>query len=187
MSEQSDPEPEKPPVAPAARTRRTTRWQSHPLITAYTGEHGVYGVVLVTALIALGEKYDTDLEVLLYLAGTMVVFWLAHVYAGLVAANASPERRALPFRTRLASSARHSVGMLIAMLPPAILLTCGVAGFFSEQVAYDLALATGVIVLAAIGAANARRNGRRWPMQLLGALSTATLGLIVIALSILAH
>lgn len=163
------------------------RHHARRLIGAYTGEHGVYGLVLVTALIAIGEHYDNDLEVLGFVVGTMLVFWLAHVYAGIVAAGAHPELGRASFRHRFAHAARHSAGMLVSMLPPALLLATGVIGLLSEDDAYDLALLSGLVVLALIGWANARRNGRRWPMQIVGALSTIMLGALVIALSILVH
>ncbi len=162
------------------------RHHARRVLSAYTGEHGVYGVVLVTALVALGEHYDTDFEVLLYVVGTMVIFWLAHVYSGVVAANA-PHARDVPTRRKILHAARHSSGMLVAMLPPAILLAFGSFGILDEDTAYDLALLTGVLVLAVIGWLNAARNGRRWYGRLLGAFTTAMLGILVIGLSTLAH
>jgi hypothetical protein len=77
--------------------------------------------------------------------------------------------------------------MLLAMLPPALVLAMGVLGLVDEDEAYDFALIIGLIVLALIGWGNARRNGRRWPMQIVGALSTTMLGALVILLSILVH
>ncbi len=166
---------------------RGVRHHARRFIGAYTGEHGVYGLVLVTALIAIGEDYDNDAEVLGYVVGTMIVFWLAHVYAGLVASGSHPELGAQSFSRRLAHSARHSIGMLVAMLPPAFLLLLGVIGLLGEDAAYDAALLTGLLVLGLIGWANARRNGRRWPLQILGALSTISLGALVMLLSVLVH
>ncbi len=157
------------------------------IIDVYTGEHGVYGLVLVTALVAIGDDYDSDLEVLVFVVGTTIVFWLAHVYAGIVAAGSHPELGRSSFLRRAGHAARHSAGMLVAMLPPVIVLAMGVVGLVDEDDAYDFALVIGLIVLALIGWANARRNGRRWPMQIVGALSTTMLGALVILLSILVH
>lgn len=157
------------------------------LVNAYTGEHGVYGLVLVTALVAIGDEYDSDLEVLVFVVGTTLVFWLAHVYAGIVAAGGHAERGGESFLRRAGHAASHSSGMLLAMLPPALVLAMGVLGLVDEDEAYDFALIIGLIVLALIGWGNARRNGRRWPMQIVGALSTTMLGALVILLSILVH
>lgn len=157
------------------------------LVGAYTGEHGVYGLVLVTALIAIADEYDDDLQVLVFVVGTTLVFWLAHVYAGIVAASGHPELGRTSFLRRARHAASHSSGMLLAMLPPALVLALGVTGLVDEDDAYRSALLSGLIVLALIGWANARRNGRRWPQQILGALSTTMLGALVIVLSILVH
>lgn len=178
----SEPEPEG-----ARSARPTARHHARRVLSAYTGEHGIYGVVLVTALLAIGEHYDTDLEVLVYVVGTMLVFWLAHLYAGVVAAGGDPERRADPLWSKLAHSARHSAGMLLAMLPPVVLLALATVGVLDEEDAYDYALLTGVVVLAAIGWLNAARNGRPWYVRIGGAAATAMLGILIMTLSALAH
>lgn len=169
-------------AAPAGVRRGLQRW-----IGAYTGEHGIYGVVLVTALVAIGEDYDNDLDVLLFVVGTMVVFWLAHVYAGYVATGGDPAHRAAGVSARLSHSFRHPVGMLVAMTPPMLILALGAFDLIDDDLAYDLALLSGVVVLALIGYANAARSGRRVGGRILETLVTASLGLLVIALSILAH
>lgn len=167
--------------------RATAKHHARRVLSAYTGEHGIYGVVLVTALVSIGEHYDTDFEVLLYVVGTMLVFWFAHVYAGVVSAGGDPSKRGLGLGSMIVASARHSVGMLVAMLPPLVFLALGSLQVLDEDDAYDLALLTGVVVLAVIGWLNASRNGRRWYFCLLGSAATATLGLLVIGLSALAH
>lgn len=187
MTEHMHPQdPADPASAPKPGARATAAHHARRVLSAYTGEHGVYGVVLVTALISIGEHYDTDFEVLIYVVGTMVIFWLAHVYAGVVAASAPGEPRA-SLGARIGHSAAHSVGMLLAMLLPTLLLALGSLRVLDEWDAYDLASFSGVAVLAVIGWLNATRNGRRWPMRIVGALVTASLGLLVIGLSTLAH
>lgn len=155
------------------------------VLSAYSGEHGVYGLVLVTALIAVSWEDDTDLDVLVFVFGTVVVFWLAHVYAAVVAGRA--QRPAPPLRSAIRSGARHASGMLVAMLIPAVLLALGGVGLLDEFVAYYLALASGVLLLGLIGYANAARNGGPWPWRLAGVLTTTLLGVLVIVLSVLVH
>ena len=155
------------------------------MLSAYSGEHGVYGTVLVTALIAVGIEDDTDLQVLLFVLGTIGVFWLAHVYASVVASRALTP--APPLRQALARGARHSFGMVVAMLIPVAFLLAAVIGLLDEWTAYWIALFSGVVVLGVIGYLNARRNGSAWPWRIAGVLSTTIMGLIVIALSILVH
>ena len=155
------------------------------MLGAYSGEHGVYGVVLVTALIAVGWEDDTDLEVLIFVVGTVFVFWLAHIYAAVVASRAAETPPSL--RTALALGIRHTYGMLVAMLIPAFLLWLAVIDVVEEYTAYYLALGSGVVTLAVIGYANAARNRSPWYWRVAGVLATTALGLLVIVLSIIVH
>lgn len=155
------------------------------MLGAYSGEHGVYGVVLVTALIAVGWDDDTDLEVLIFVIGTVFVFWLAHIYAAVVASRAAETPPSL--RTALALGIRHTYGMLVAMLIPAFLLWLAVIDVVEEYTAYYLALGSGVVTLAMIGYANAARNRSPWYWRVAGVLATTALGLLVIVLSIIVH
>jgi hypothetical protein len=155
------------------------------LLSAYSGEHAVYGIVLVTALIGVGWEDDTDLEVLIFVLGTVVVFWLAHVYASAVA---SRSRRPPPsLRESIREGMRHTSGMVVAMVVPAALLLTGVMGVVDEDTAYVYALGSGVVLLALIGFGNGVRNGSSWLWCTAGALSTTCLGLLVIGLSVAVH
>ncbi|WOQ70843.1 hypothetical protein RYJ27_06570 [Microbacterium limosum] len=183
MTESPDPAP----PARAARIAAAAKRPARGLVDAYSGEHGVYGVVLVTALIAVAADEETDLDVIAFVVGTTVVFWLAHLYAAAVASRSPRHGRGESLGAALRHGAKHSSGMLLAMLIPSLLLGLGAAGILDEDTAYLIALASGVVLLALIGYANAARNGSRWPWRLLGILATTSLGLVVIALSVLAH
>ncbi|KRC59290.1 hypothetical protein ASE14_16175 [Agromyces sp. Root81] len=157
------------------------------VLDAYNTEHAVYGLVLVTALIAVGWKFDTDLEVLLFIVGTVGVFWLTHVYAVVVAGRRSAEGRAVPIGRAVARAALRSVGMLLAMLLPALALGLATLGWVDEYVAYYVALWIGIASLAVIGWVNSSRNRGAWYLRLLSAATTMVLGLAVIWLSSLVH
>jgi len=171
------------PPEPAPDSRGTAR----RALDAYTGEHGVYGVVLVTALIALGEERETDLDVLLFVVGTVFVFWVAHVYAGVVAQSGTPEGAARPLTTRIRHAARHTGGLLLAVVPPTLILWAGVFGLLEESTAYVASLVAGVVVLAVIGFLNAARNRRPWWVRIGAAIVTSMLGIFVIVLDIAVH
>lgn len=160
---------------------RGAKW----LLSAYSGEHGIYGVVLVTALIGAEIEAPTDLDVIWFVAGTVGVFWLAHIYAAVVASRS--RRPVPPLREGIRDGVRHSGGMALAMLIPVFLLATGTWGVLDEWTAYFLALGSGVVILGLIGYLNARRNGATWPWRVLGVLATTLLGLLVIGLSILVH
>lgn len=157
------------------------------VLSAYSGEHGIYGVVLTTAMVAIGWDQDDDLDVIVFVVGTVVVFWLAHLYAAVVASRATEEGRTRPMRDAVRTAARHSGGMIAATLIPVVLLLLGVVGIVSEWTAYYLALWSGVVILAFIGYANSARNHGSVARRLAGAAVTACLGLIVIGLSTLVH
>lgn len=174
-----------PASQPAPDVLRAVTAPAKHVLSAYSGEHGVYGVVLVTALIAVSGEEDSDLDVLLFVVGTVFVFWLAHIYAAVVASRATKPRVLL--RTAIGRGIAHAYGMLISMLVPVALLAIGVVGWIDEEAAYDWALLSGVVVLAVIGFANATRNGSTWPWRIAGALSTSFLGILMIILSIIVH
>lgn len=164
--------------------------QAGLVLRAYRTESAIYGVVLVSALIAIGWEDDTDLEVLLFTLGTTAVFWLAHVYAGTIAREEGPESGRPRWRSIVAAarmSAAHSSGMLLAMVLPIAFLGLAAIGWLDEYVAYYLALWVGTAVLAVIGWVTAARRGGAWGWHLLSALVTASLGLLVIWLSALVH
>jgi hypothetical protein len=164
--------------------RQTGAHHARRLLSAYSGEHGVYGIVLVTALIAGEIDADTDDDVIVFVLGTVAVFWLAHIYAAVVASRA--KRPAPPLRRAIRDGVRHSSGMALAMLiPVALLMTAGLG--VDEWVAYFAALFSGILMLGAIGYLNARRNGSRWPWRIAGVLTTMLLGIVIILLSIAAH
>lgn len=116
----------------AARSRRTVAAAAaRPVrfvLDAYNTEHTVYGLVLVTALITVGWEFDTDLEVLVFIVGTVGVFWLTHVYASVVAGRRTAEGRAVPIARAIARTASRSVGMLLATLLPALALALATLG-----------------------------------------------------------
>ena len=175
----------------AARSRPTgSPTAARPVrfvLNAYNTEHAVYGLVLVTALVAVGWKFDTDLEVLLFIVGTVGVFWLTHVYAVVVASRRTAEGRAVPIGRAVARSASQSVGMLLAMLLPAVALALATLGWIDQYVAYYIALWIGVVSLAVIGWVNSERNRSPWYFRLLSSVTTVVLGLAVIWLSSLVH
>ena len=82
-----------------------------------------------------------------------MAFWLAHIYAAVIASRATKPAPKLTESIRL--GARHSAGMLLATLVPAALLALGTFDVIDEYTAYVLALSSGVVMLALIGWANA--------------------------------
>ena len=150
-------------------------------------EGAIYGTVLAITLIAVGWDDDTDLEVLLFLLGSVSVFWLAHLYAGTLARLPEAEPGARTILDAVLATARHSIGMLAAMVVPAALLALAPLGLVEEWTAYYLALGSGVAILALLGYLTSARRGSPPGRRVLSTLCTMLLGLVVVWLSTLVH
>lgn len=155
-------------------------------------EPAIYGVVLVAGLVVIiADGTDASWRVLVKVLATLLVFWLAHVYAGVVAHLGDRRDDALPAGPRLATALRasfmHSWGMLLAGLIPVVVLALGVAKLLSDSQAMWGTLWAAVAVLGALGwlgvAAWTPRPGGR----LAAALVTSLLGLVLVALKVLVH
>jgi hypothetical protein len=79
----------------------------------------------------------------------------------------------------------HSSGLLVAAILPLLLLLVGTFGGLTEYIAYYGALGVAVVVLAVLGWLVFAHRGNAWPVRLAGAVGTALLGAIVIALKAL--
>lgn len=144
---------------------------------------GVYGLILLSGLIATASATGaTSLHVLRFGAVTLGVFWLAHVYAGVVARHGRRGADGTPMA--LAEVIRESVlearGMLVTAVFPAAALVLGVTGVMSNKTANWCALWTCVGVLACLGYLSYRRQDAPLYVRLLGAVATASFGLVII-------
>src|SRR3954468_15042339 len=100
----------------------------------------IYGQVLASsevAALSLDKELDSA-EILAALAGTMLVFWLAHVYAHTVAERLTGPH--VPRRANLRLAMAREWPMLQAAVPAAGALVLGVLGVFSTQTAVTVAL-----------------------------------------------
>jgi hypothetical protein len=168
---------------PAVKTSRFTAF----LVRAYTSEHAIYGTVLVSALIAVGWRFETDLDVFEFLLGTVFVFWLAHLYSGVIARPMIRGHWALSVWHAIVKAARHSIGMILAMLLPCIFLLLPSLNLVDEYTAYYIALWIGVGILALLGYVNSARRGSPVRQRIISALVTSAFGLFIIWLSALVH
>jgi hypothetical protein len=149
-------------------------------------EEGIYGVILVAGLIVVsGMEVLHALTAFVTVVSTVLVFWIAHVYAGAIAYRA-PDGAA-GVGASLAHSLRESLGLLVAALIPALILLLGVTHAVPDDVAIWIALWVCVADLAVLGYLAFRRRGSRVAVCLLGALTTAALGMLMVLLKVLLH
>ncbi|MHA7984319.1 hypothetical protein ACX9R5_00810 [Rathayibacter sp. CAU 1779] len=178
-----------PPAAGTNDVANRTVKAMRTVVDVFSTEATVYGIVLVGALIAVGWKFNTDFEVLVFIVGSTLVFWVTHVYARAAVArraDADPEHP-VAVSDALAEAVRHSIGMLVAMLLPAFFLLLASVGVMDEYVAYYIALWIGVGLLVVIGFVVATRNRRPIWLRFVAAAATGALGLLVIWLGTLVH
>lgn len=144
----------------------------------------IYGTIIVLSVIAAGAKAFPDAagHVAALVAGTTVVFWLAHVYAhGLGQSVARDERLSL---AELRHIARREASIVEAGLLPVAALLLHPLGLASAQVAVWIALAAGIGVLVAQGIAFGRVE-RLGPGRTLGVVAlNLALGLLLIGLKL---
>ncbi|MBS3182830.1 hypothetical protein [Leucobacter manosquensis] len=148
-----------------------------------TGE-GVYGLILVSGLVATASSAGaSSFRVLTFVAITVAVFWLAHVYSNVVAGHGRADQDGRPklLRQSVRESVRETRGMLFATVFPAATLLLGVLGVVQDRTANWLALWVCVGALAALGYRSYQAVGARLGTRIIGALATASFGLIIIA------
>ncbi len=155
-------------------------------------ESAVYGIVLVSGLvIVVGDDDASSWESLVKVVATVVVFWLAHVYAEIVARlgdtpdDVKPHSRQL--RDASVEAIDHSWGLLAAAAIPSFVLLLGVFGVISDATAVWGALWIDVATLGVLGYWGFGRWSTRVTTRLAGGLATAVLGAILIALKVLIY
>jgi hypothetical protein len=135
-------------VSPRTRVRRRQ-----------TGERlggFIYGTILVLAVIVAGAKaFEHEAgHIAGLVAVTVVVFWLAHVYADALAhAVAYDQHLSLADLRRIA---HREASMLEAAVPPLLALLLGAVGIVSTTLAVWVAFGLGLVVLCAEGITFAR-------------------------------
>ena len=116
----------------------------------------IYGTILVLAVIVAGAKaFEHEAgHIAGLVAVTVVVFWLAHVYADALAhAVAYDQHLSLADLRRIA---HREASMLEAAVPPLLALLLGAFGVVSTRLAVWVAFGLGLVVLCAQGITFAR-------------------------------
>jgi hypothetical protein len=147
----------------------------------------IYGQVLVTSFVAaLSEAESIDAgEIFGGLLVTMLVFWLAHVYADAVAQRLE-HKDPLTWR-EVWNIAKYEWPMLQAAVPALLALCLGWAGALPTLTAVRLAIGVGVVALLAWGFVIARVS-RLSALATLGSVAlNGAFGLGIVALKLLVH
>ena len=141
----------------------------------------VYGTIVVLAVLAAGaDTYKHQLWRLDAIAATgAVVLWLAHVYSHALGESLKEERR-LDAR-EFAAIARREYAVVLAAVPPVVVLALGAAGLLSASAAIWAAFGVGVVTLGAQGVRYARLEELSLPASVVSVLLNLALGLALVA------
>jgi hypothetical protein len=144
----------------------------------------IYGTIVVLSVVITGGKaYPSDPgQIAAFVVVTIVVFWLAHVYAHGLAHSVSHDEH-LSF-AELRRIAHRESSLLEAAVPSVVALLAGALGLISEQAAIWLALSLGLVVLAVQGLLFARAERLAWLGTLVVVALNLGFGIFLIALKI---
>ena len=143
----------------------------------------VYGTIVVMGAIVAGAHGVENLWRLdLIVGGTVVVLWLAHVYAHGLGESIAQRRRL--DRAEFFSVARRELAIPLAAVAPVIAIALGAAGVLRKPTSVWLALGIGLFTLAVQGYRYARLEElSRWGMVVSVGLNLG-LGLAIVGLKV---
>jgi hypothetical protein len=140
----------------------------------------IYGTILVTSVVAAADSSDAIWQSLGIVEVTVLVFWLAHVYAHALAWSLDSNE---PFSRRgLRPVARKEWPLLQAAIVPTIALVAGGIGLIRTQTAYWLAIGYGVAALVWWGLLIARKEHLSRLATCAVVLANAFFGLAIVLL-----
>jgi hypothetical protein len=161
------------------RSRRLAR------ILAANPRAAIYGTIVASAVIAAtaaGGK--SPALILAATVATLLVFWLAHVYADFLDHGLRHGRSDLKV---LGSIMVQELSMLVAPALSILFLLLGALGVLEEALAVGLALWNGVVQLVGWGIDVGRRRGQAWPAALLTGLVNGAFGVVIVLLEVQLH
>ena len=150
-------------------------------------EEAIYGLILVSGMIVVsGSSKGSSLDAFITVTVTVIVFYAAHVFSGTLGRLAVSSGRA-SLRTSLGKAARQSAGMVLASVPPLVVLLLGATTPIDDSSALWTALIINAAMLGALGWIAVARWNPRWLPRLVGAVTSAAFGGVLIALKAIIH
>jgi hypothetical protein len=161
------------------RSRRLAR------ILAANPRAAIYGTIVASAVIATtAGGHESPALILEATLATLLVFWLAHVYADFLG---HALRRASSNLRLMASVMFQELSMLVAPALSIFFLLLGALGVLGEALAVGLALWSGVVQLIGWGIDMGRQRGQAWPAALLTGLVNGAFGVVIVLLEVQLH
>ncbi|KEP75165.1 hypothetical protein HR12_37725 [Microbacterium sp. SUBG005] len=167
------------PAAPLTRWGRVRAWFD----VRFRSPAAIYGLIVFAAFVTIADDHAESVwEVLLSASTSLVVFFIAHVFAHTLTEHAD---HGLRHATR--EGMRHGAGMLYASVPSVLVLVwAGLTGVSIDD-ASDLSMWSTFLVLFLLGYSAYRRRGARLFRRLVGGFATACLGVFIAILEYAIH
>jgi hypothetical protein len=163
------------------------RWRPRVVRTTGSVTEAIYGLILATSVIAVSREYDSSnagtLGVTVLVTGA--VFWLAHVYARVLAGSIGHHR--MLNRSEIHEALRHDWPLVEVTVPLVLILLVGALGVVPDRAAILAAMLAALVELAAAGAYAARTSGAGLHGTVVSAVIAVALGSAVILLKALVH
>ena len=147
----------------------------------------IYGLILATSVIAVSREYGSPDagSVAITVLVTGLVFWMAHVYARVLATSVTQRSKAS--RSELRDALRHDWPLVEVTVPLVLILAVGALDFVPDRLSILIATIAALVELAAAGAYAARMWGSGVGEAVVSALVAVVLGSAVILLKALVH
>ena len=162
-------------------TTRPSRWKVFAPDTA----GAIYGIIAAMAVIAGTASGSSHTKPLSLTVATLLVFWLAHVYAQALSHHLRGARR-LEWSV-LREAMIEERPLLEGPVPLLVVLTLGATGVLDQRQAMRVALWLGVAELLAWGILYARRQRWSWVTALVAGAVNALFGLLIVFLEVVVH
>jgi hypothetical protein len=163
------------------------RWRPRVARTTGSLTEAIYGLILATSVIAVSREYESSnaglIAVTVFVTG--IVFWLAHVYARVLAGSITHHR--MLNRSEVREVLRHDWPLVEVTIPLVVILALGVLDIVSDKAAILAATLAALVELAAAGAYTARTSGAGLRGTVVSAVVAVTLGSGVVLLKTLVH
>jgi hypothetical protein len=161
-------------------------WRAGLFALARNPVAAIYGTVLADSVLAVESERQTQLRDLIYAElGSVVVYWLAHVYAEFLGSAPSPTRRA--GLHHLAEAMAHEWSLVTASFFPLVAVLLAAAAGASVQTAALAGMWTGAAALVLWGELAGRRAGRGVWASLAYGVVAGVFGVALILLRVLLH
>ena len=175
-------------MAQPERQRRASWWRPGVRHAARRDVAGaIYGLILATSVIAVTRQYQPDNAGItaVTVIVTAAVFWLAHVYAGVLAVGTREHH--MPTWAEVRHVVDEEWPLVQAGILPTAILLLGPLGLLADDTAQDVALGACLVELGATGLMVAREAGAHGVVVAISGVISLSLGVIVIVLKVVVH